>query len=73
MQLSIYQYDIKYKKGKDNLVADALSRLPDESEIDPDNKGDNLDILIANITYDIGRVYEREEDESKNNSSKSSN
>ena len=72
MQLSVYQYEIKYKKGKDNLVADALSRLPDESDIDPNTNEDYLDILIANISDDMGRFPEGEEDESHKDSPTSS-
>ena len=40
MQLSAYQYDIKYSKSKQNANADALSRLP--------CKGTNVGLLLVN-------------------------
>jgi len=63
MQLAIYEYEIRYKKGKENIIADALSRLLSENEIDPNNDEDYLDILIATINDDMDRFSEREENE----------
>lgn len=31
LKVSQYKYTITYVKGKDNMVADALSRLPDDT------------------------------------------
>ena len=63
MQLAIYEYEIRYKKDKENLIADALSRLQSENEIDPNNDEDYLDILIATINDDMDHFSEREENE----------
>jgi hypothetical protein len=59
MQLAIYEYEIRYKKGKENIIADALSRLQSENEIDPNNDEDYLDILIATMNDDMDRFSER--------------
>lgn len=59
MQLALYQYKIKYKKGIENVVADALSRLPQDSDIDPDENNDYHDNLIA-VIDDLDRYIERD-------------
>ena len=49
IRLAIYELEICYKPGRENVVADALSRLFNENEIN-ENKGDEyFDILIAAI------------------------
>lgn len=49
MRLSLYQYEIVYKKGTENIVADALSRLANQSDVNSDEDDDYHDVLIANI------------------------
>ena len=49
LRLSIYEFEIRYKPGHENIVADALSRLFDENEINENPDDDFFDILIAAI------------------------
>ena len=51
MRLSIYQLEIIYKPGKDNVIADLLSRMPDENEVEDPAK-DYDDIVIAAVEFD---------------------
>ena len=48
MQLSAYQYDIKYHKSKQNANADALSRLS--------CKGTNVGLLLDKEFEDVNRI-----------------
>lgn len=66
MQLEIYQYEIRYKKGKENIIGDALSRLQSENEKDTNYKEDYLDIVIAAIDNEIGQILEVEGNEPSN-------
>ena len=52
LRLSLYQFNIKYKAGKDNIVADALSRLPDENAVNDNSEDEYEDVLIATIDND---------------------
>ena len=49
MQLSLFDYELRYKKGKENIVADTLSRLAHQSDVDDNPDHDYHDILIASI------------------------
>ena len=72
MLLSVYQFEIRYKKGADNIVADALSRIPYSKEQEPDEKDDYLDILIANIS-ELEESCEGEGNETRISDSNSDN
>ncbi|CAF0997136.1 unnamed protein product [Brachionus calyciflorus] len=48
IRLSQYNFEIMYKPGKDNIVADMLSRLPDENQY-TDSDNDYLDNLVAAV------------------------
>lgn len=45
LDLENYDYDVKYKEGKSNVVADALSRMPIDININEIENNDNL--LVA--------------------------
>lgn len=49
--LSQYDYDLEYKAGKDNVVADALSRLPVEDELKT-NTPEEYVKLVESLSYD---------------------
>lgn len=48
IQLSAYQYDIKYRKSKQNANADALSRLPCQ--------GTNVGLHLDEESEDVNRL-----------------
>ena len=50
IQLSAYQYDIKYRKSKQNANANALSRLP--------RKGKNVGLHLDEESEDVNRIQE---------------
>jgi hypothetical protein len=47
MRLCLYQFEVKYKPGKENILADILSR-PNEHQILPSHE-DFLDLLVASV------------------------
>lgn len=51
--LQEYAFDIRYIKGAENCAADALSRYPVATEIEPHNLGGITDIVIAKITIEL--------------------
>ena len=53
MRISIYQITIVYIPGKENVIADLLSRLPDEDEVAPE-EDDYHDIVIASVEQEDG-------------------
>jgi hypothetical protein len=57
LRLGLYSFEIRYRRGEENVVADALSRLPDENGIDENPEHDNFDVLIASV--EIDKVEER--------------
>lgn len=56
LKLQEYQFDIEYLKGKENQVADFLSRIPDDS-----NKNDEADKHSINALTDNATVHSEEE------------
>ena len=51
MRLANYEFEIIYKPGKENTLADMLSRLPEEDDQTPIEK-DFQDMIIACIDQD---------------------
>ena len=49
LRLAIYEFEIRFKPGHENIVANALSRLFDENDINENPDDDFFDILIAAI------------------------
>ena len=50
MRMALYEFIVKYKPGKENLLADFLSRLNEETpEQDADEENDYHDQLVASI------------------------
>ena len=49
IRLGIYQFEIRYKPGLENVVADMLSRLFDEDAVNANIEDEYFDILIAAI------------------------
>ena len=50
LTLAAYQYTIKYRPGKDNFCADALSRLPMEFTADNDQMKEEKIVAIDYLT-----------------------
>ena len=51
IRLAQYRFEIKYRKGIENVVADALSRLPNENQVNENINNDYFDTLVAMIEY----------------------
>ena len=49
IRLGIYQFEIRYKPGRENVVADMLSRLFDDDAVNENMEDEYFDILIAAI------------------------
>ena len=75
LRLAIYDFEIVYKPGKDNIMADMLSRLPSECEVNTNPEDEYLDVLIASISsesetdkvnklenQDFARLQDQDED-----------
>lgn len=54
LRLEEYDYKVQYKKGKDNVVADALSRIEINTQ-EKFNNNDNLDLIsiLPNVNNDV--------------------
>ena len=52
IRLAQYRFEIKYRKGIENVVADALSRLPSENQVNENINDDYFDTLVAMIEED---------------------
>ena len=55
-ELALYDFDIIYRTGKSNLVADALSRQPESSSSNSGGKEDNSDEEWEAISYPITNI-----------------
>jgi hypothetical protein len=49
LRLSLYDFIIKFRPGKKNIVADFLSRLNDEDDTNPNQDDDYHDQLVASV------------------------
>ena len=49
MRLALYEFTVKFKPGRENIVADFLSRPEDAALNDDDERDDYHDQLVANI------------------------
>jgi hypothetical protein len=48
MRMALYEFIVIYKPGKENLLADFLSRINEDNlELDPDEQNDYHDQLVA--------------------------
>ena len=59
--LWMYDFVIKYIPGKENTIADYLSRMRDENEVNTDPNEDFNDVLVASIEEADGQEEEGEE------------
>ena len=71
MRMTLYEFKVIYKPGKDNYLADFLSRLnEDEAEIEENEGEDYHDQLVASVTIEEmseNSVSENEEIKKLNN------
>ena len=69
IRLAQYRFEIKYRKGIENVVADALSRLPNENQVNENINDDYFDTLVAMIeeddSNDVNRFRERDASRNK--------
>ena len=49
IRLAVYEFEIRYKPGKENIVADMLSRLFDENDVNNNPEDEYFDIIIAAV------------------------
>ena len=47
IRLAAYEFEIRYKPGKEHIVADMLSRLFDENDVNNNREDEYFDIIIA--------------------------
>ena len=52
IRLAIYEFEIRYKPGRENIVADMLSRLFDENDVNENPEDDYFDVLVAAVEYE---------------------
>ena len=50
IRLEYYEFEVAHKPGKDNIVADMLSRIPSIDETNTNPNDDYFDIVVANLT-----------------------
>ena len=62
IRLAIYEFEIRYKSGRENVVADMLSRLFEDNDVKENPEDDYFDVLIAAIEH----VFSQEEDDAYN-------
>ena len=58
IRLAISEFEIRYKPGRENIVADMLSRLFEENEVNENPKDDYFDVLIAAIEHEPSQEEE---------------
>ena len=56
IRLAIYEFKIRYKPGRENIVADMLSRFFEEHEVNENPEDDYFDVLIAAIQHEPSQV-----------------
>ena len=49
-RLDCYQFTIRYRAGKDNVVADMLSRIPTEADVNENKNEDYLETVVAMLS-----------------------